>query len=259
MTLRLNDIFMLPQSALVGDKRIPKTMLVSQAALTNHEQKTLDKAKRIEYFAKVQKSTTRIPGYVDEERDIPSIIFLHAELASGAQAFMEVARLVHKCFPNPTVMVLESGNLMCITVAITRKSHVEKGATVIEAVETTGAFELDDPAYKGLVEELAFNRLPQDNLWSYLQALAWNVRLSRTVEALGFYPRCVSEKRAQMNGLIENFDCVRSELKAISDQRKDKDTSLNDSAKLRMEMKRLKKKQAEIVSEIKELCDGDSR
>lgn len=256
MTLRMNDIFELPGAALAGDKRIPKTMLVQQAALTKHEQKVLDKAKRIEHFATVQKSTTRIQPYIDEERDVQGIIFLHCEMAGGTQAFMELARLVHKCFPNPTVMVSEAGDEVCVTVAITRKSHAEKGATVIEAVESTGAFELDDPAYNGLVKALSFDRLPQDSLWSYLQALAWNVRLSRTVETLGFYPRCESGKRARMNALIECFDGVRGELKTISDQRKDKDVSLNDSAKLRMEMKKLEKKRAEIISEIKELCNG---
>lgn len=256
MTLRLNDIFALPSAALAGDKRIPKTMLVSQAALTKHEQKVLDKAKRIEHFATVQKSTTRIQPFVDEVRDVQGIIFLHCEMAGGTQAFMELARLVHKCFPNPTVMVSEAGDQVCVTVAITRKSHAEKGATVIEAVESTGAFALDDSAYVGLIEALAFDRLPQDSLWSYLQALAWNVRLSRTVETLGFYPRCEPGKRAQMNVLIERFDNVRSELKTISDQRKDKDVNLNDSAKLRMEIKKLEKRQAEIVSEIKELCNG---
>jgi hypothetical protein len=256
MTLRLNDIFELPSAALAGDKRIPKTLLVQQAALTKHEQKVLDKAKRIEHFATVQKSTTRIQPYVDEDRDVQGIIFLHCEMAGGTQAFMELARLVHKCFPNPTVMVSEAGDHVCITVAITRKSHAEKGATVIEAVESTGAFALDDPAYAGLIEALVFDRLPQDSLWSYLQAFAWNVRLSRTVETLGFYPRCELGKRTQMNALIERFDNVRSELKTISDQRKDKDVSLNDSAKLRMEMKKLEKRQAEIVSEIKELCNG---
>ena len=59
MSMRWNDIFQLPDAALAGDKRVPKTMLVAQAALTKHEQKTLDKMRRLEHFATATKATTR--------------------------------------------------------------------------------------------------------------------------------------------------------------------------------------------------------
>lgn len=99
-----NGILHLPDAALAGCRRIPKTVLVKQAMLTKTEQRRLDKVARLEHFATVQKSTTRIPPYEDDERNVQSVVFLRCEMAAGTMAVAEVAELVHKCFPNPTVL-----------------------------------------------------------------------------------------------------------------------------------------------------------
>ncbi|MDO4851139.1 MAG: hypothetical protein Q4A93_04690 [Actinomycetota bacterium] len=98
MSTRWNDIFQLPEAALAGNKRVPKTMLAAQAVLTKHEQKTLDKMRRLERFATATKSATRILPRVDDELDIQSVIFLRCEMADTSQAVAEVAHLLHKCF-----------------------------------------------------------------------------------------------------------------------------------------------------------------
>ena len=126
-----NGILRLPEAALAGCRRIPKTVLVKQAMLTKTEQKRLDKVARLEHFATVQKSTTRIPPYEDDERNVQSVVFLRCEMTAGTMAVAEVAELVHKCFPNPTVLLVEAGGCACISVALTRRSQAEQGATVV--------------------------------------------------------------------------------------------------------------------------------
>lgn len=133
-----NGILRLPEAALAGCRRIPKTVLVKQAMLTKTEQKRLDKVARLEHFATVQKSTTRIPPYEDDERNVQSVVFLRCEMTAGTMAVAEVAELVHKCFPNPTVLLVEAGGCACISVALTRRSQAEQGATVVDRVESTG-------------------------------------------------------------------------------------------------------------------------
>ena len=103
-----NGILRLPEAALAGCRRIPKTVLVKQAMLSKTEQKRLDKVARLEHFATVQKSTTRIPPYEDDERNVQSVVFLRCEMTAGTMAVAEVAELVHKCFPNPTVLLVEA-------------------------------------------------------------------------------------------------------------------------------------------------------
>ena len=75
---------------------------------------------------------------------------------------------MHKCFPNPTVLLVEAGGCACISVALTRRSQAEQGATVVDRVESTGAFDLGRPEYADFLGALAFGRLSQGDLWEYL-------------------------------------------------------------------------------------------
>lgn len=256
MSMRMNDIFKLPEKALAGDRRIPKTKLIEQATLTKHEQKVLDKVKRLEHFATVQKSTTRMLPTVDEERDIQGVIFLRCEMAGSSEAYAEVGRLLHKCFPNPTVILFDGGSSCCVSVSITRRSHAERGGTVIEAIESSGSFEKASIAYADFLGSLSFDMLSQEDQFRYLESMAWSVRLSRTIPALGFYPSCPVGSRQRLVEAIGKYEALNSSVREIEEKRRDKEISLNDAAKLRMELKKAKKECDSVAQEIKEICNG---
>lgn len=256
MSTRWNDIFQLPDTALAGDKRVPKTMLVQQAALTKHEQKTLDKMRRLEHFATATKATTRILPRVDDERDIQSVIFLRCEMAGTSQAVAEVAHLVHKCFPNPTVIMQDVGDKICVSVSLTRKSHAERGATVMEMVESTGLFDAKTPEWQPFLDTIAYPRLPQGDLYEYLRAMAGNVMLSRAIDALGFYPQVRASDQERILALVNRYDVMRSEVRQLYEQRKMPEVTLNESAKLRIRIRKAENQQNAILDEIKELCNG---
>lgn len=253
-----NDIFKLPDAALAGNRRIPKTVLVKQAMFTKTEQKRLDKVARLEHFATIQKSTTRIPPYEDDGRNVQSIVLLRCEMAVGSMAVAEVAELVQKCFPNPTVLLIEAGGHACVSVALTRKSQTEQGATVVDRIESTGLFDPGDPAYAGFLGALAFSSLSQDDLWVYLLGLARAVTLSRAIAGLGFYPRCRAQDQERLIVRVADYDRASAEVKRLREQRRSKDVTLNESAKLRMRMKEEERRLAAIADEIKEVCDGRS-
>lgn len=251
-----NGILRLPDAALAGDRRIPKTVLVKQAMLTKTEQKRLDKVACLEHFATVQKSTTRIPPYEDDEHDVQSIIFLRCEMAAGTMAVAEVAELVHKCFPNPTVLLIEANGRTCVSVALTRKSQAEHGATVVDRIESTGAFDPDRPEYADFLDTLAFGRLSQGDLWEYLLDMARAVALSRAIGGLGFYPSCPAQDREKLIVLTSRYEELGASIKRLRERRRSKDITLNESAKLRMEMKEEERRQRAVADEIKEICNG---
>ena len=251
-----NGILRLPDAALAGCRRIPKTVLAKQAMLTKTEQKRLDKVARLEHFATVQKSTTRIPPYEDDERNVQSIVFLRCEMASGSMAVSEVAELAHKCFPNPTVLLIEAGGRACVSVALTRKSQTEQGATVVDRIESTGAFDPDRPEYADFLGALAFDQLSQGDLWEYLLDLSRAVTLSRAIGDLGFYPRCLAQDWEKLIALTARYDELGASVKRLKEQRRSKDITLNESAKLRMEMKEEERRLKAIANEIKEICNG---
>ena len=254
-----NGILRLPEAALAGCRRIPKTVLVKQAMLTKTEQKRLDKVARLEHFATVQKSTTRIPPYEDDERNVQSVVFLRCEMTAGTMAVAEVAELVHKCFPNPTVLLVEAGGCACISVALTRRSQAEQGATVVDRVESTGAFDPGRSEYADFLGALAFGRLSQGDLWEYLVDLSRTVALSRAIGGLGFYPVCPARDREKLIALTSRYDEMGASVKRRKEQRRSKDITLNESAKLRMEMKEEERRLRAVADEIKEICNGRSR
>lgn len=256
MSTQWNDIFQLPEAALAGSKRVPKTMLTSQAALTKHEQKTLDKMRRLEHFATATKGTTRMLPRVDDERDIQSVIFLRCEMAGTSQAVAEVANLIHKCFPNPTVIMQDVGDKICVSVSLTRKSHAERGATVVEAVESTGLFDARAAAWQPFLDAIAYPRLPQGDLYEYLRAMAWDVMLARAIDALGFYPQARGGNQERILVLVNRYDSLRSELRRLYDERNEQDVTLNESAKLRMRIRKAENQRDAVLNEIKELCHG---
>lgn len=251
-----NGILRLPDATLAGDRRIPKTVLAKQAMLTKTEQKRLDKVARLEHFATVQKSTTRIPPYMDEEHDVQSIVFLRCEMATGTMAVAEVAELVHKCFPNPTVLLIEAGGRACVSVALTRKSQAEKGAMVVDRIESTGAFDPGRPEYANFLSALAFGRLSQGDLWEYLLDMSRAVALSRAIGGLGFYPSCPARDRERLIVLTSRYDELGASVKRLKEQRRSRDITLNESAKLRMEMKEEERRLKAVADEIKEICNG---
>lgn len=256
MSTRWNDIFQLPEAALAGNKRVPKTMLTTQAALTEHEQKTLDKMRRLEHFATATKGTTRMLPRVDDERDIQSVIFLRCEMAGTSQAVAEVAHLLHKCFPNPTIIMQEVGDQTCVSVALTRKSHAERGATVIDCIESTGLFEEKANEWQPFLDCLAFDRLPQDDLFAYLEAIAGNVMLSRAIDALGFFPRVKPSEQERILVLVNRYDSLRSDVNRLHEQHRSPGMTLNETARLRMQIRKAENQRDAVLNEIKELCHG---
>lgn len=254
MSIRWNDIFKLPGAALAGDALIDAKVLATQAGLTKHEQKTLDKVRRLEHFASVQKSTARILPRIDDERNIQSIIFLRCEMVDSSQAVAEVAHLLHKCFPNPTIVMQEAGDKVCLSVSLMRKSLAEQGATVVEHVESTGLFRSKATEWQSFLTGLGFEHLPQEDLLAYLQAIAGKVMLSRAIDALGFYPQARPENHMQILVLVKRYDSLRIEINKLYIERRGSDVTLNESAKLKIRIREMEKQRDAILAEIKELC-----
>ena len=254
MSVRWEDILRLPEAAYAGGRRVPKTVLTSRAMLTRHEQRMLDKMGRLEHFATVAKGTAQVLPRVDEEYDIQSVIFLRCEMRGDSQAVAEVARLLHGCFPNPTVILQEAGDRIAVSVALTRRSHAERGATVVCDVEPTGLFDPDDERYAPFLDSLAFERLPQDDLLSYVDAMASRVRLSQAIDALGFYPACMPADRDRLLSLVSEYEREQAEVDALVAARRGRDVSPNDSARMRMDIRKKEQMTAGTLAEIEHLC-----
>ena len=249
-----NNILELPPSALTGGKRLPKTVLIEQAGLTKSEQKVLNKIGCIEHFATVQKSTTRIPPFIDATQNIQSIVFLRCETRES-KAYGEISRLLHKCFPNPTVILFEGIGDICISIAKTRNSLSEKGEIVVDTIETTSPMNPHAIEIIPFFHSLSFKNLPQENLMIYLEEMMWNINLSHTIESIGFFPKCPIHRRAELNKRLEIQIDINKEVERLSDLRRaNKNLTLNESAQLRIKEHHLKQELINAIDSVKEIC-----
>lgn len=253
MSVEWNDIFRLPPAALAG-RRVPKAALLRNARLTRLEQRALDKISLIEHWATVQRSSTRIPPHVDEERDIQAVVFLRCELTGRSAAYAELSRVIHPCFPNPTVLLFENGGEVCLSCAVTRMSQAERGATVVEDVTSTGGFDPADPLYAALLADLALNRMPRGDLYEYVRELSWLLRLGRLTGSLGFYPSCAPAQRVRLLELSSERDELVARRNTIAEQRRSRDLTLNETAKLRIEQREVEGRAERLLEEINEIC-----
>ena len=106
---------------------------------------------------------------------------------------------------------------------------------------------------------LAFGRLSRSDLWEYLLDLSRAVALSRAIGGLGFYPACPARDREKLIVLTSRYDELGASVKRLKEQRWSKDITLNESAKLRMEMQEEERRLRAVADEIKEICNGRSR
>ena len=194
MTVSWNDILKLPEGALAGERRVPKTQLAEQARLAKAPAasvKLLDKLRDIRFFASLNKSNSRILPVKNDAYDIESVIFLTCGLNSTT-GIAEALRMVHGCFPNPTVILAEgfANPGIAVSAALRRKNLAEHGAFVTERISSSGLFKVENPEYAPFLERLSFAMLPQTTLMDYLIALGDRTLLARSVKALGFYPVC---------------------------------------------------------------------
>lgn len=258
MTLSWNDILKLPEACLAGDKRIPKTQLVEQAKLAKASAasiKLFDKLRDIRFFASLTKTNSHVQPVKNDGYDIESVIFLTCGLNSTT-GISEALRMVHGCFPNPTVMLAEghANPGIALSIALRRKNLAEHGAFVTERVYASGLFDAGKTEYVPYLERLAFSTLPQTTLLDYLVALGDRTLLARSVKALGFYPICKDADADLLMGHVKSMNELTSKIGELKDARKSKDATLAGTTKLRVEMRKLEQQRESVMDEVKEIC-----
>ena len=258
MTVSWNDILKLPEGALAGARRVPKTQLAAQARLAKAPAasvKLLDKLRDIRFFASLNKSNSRILPVKNDAYDIESVIFLTCGLNSTT-GIAEALRMVHGCFPNPTVILAEgfANPGIAVSAALRRKNLAEHGAFVTERISSSGLFKVENPEYAPFLERLSFAMLPQTTLMDYLIALGDRTLLARSVKALGFYPVCKDSDVDLLMGHVKAMNALTSKINELNDARKSKDATLADTTKLRIEMRKLEQQRESVMDEIKEIC-----
>jgi len=248
-----NTVLKLPQPALLPPKKIDKTVLVAQGALTKKQQKLLDSVERVTLFASVQKSTTHVNNYRDETYQLESFPILKCELR-GTSNSTDLIEILHGLFPNPTMLLIEVGEFIAVSVALTRKSIAEHGVMVVDEQATSRYFELGEQIYQDFIQALGFDCAPQENLLEFVKHYIRLIRLSRYVKTLGFYPVVPKGNEQVFFEMIRQYESCSQEIARIQGERQG--APLRIAAKLRVSLDDAEKQQLELSNRIKEYCNA---
>ena len=67
---------------------------------------------------------------------------------------------------------------------------------------------------------------------------------------------CAKQDYERLEGLVARRDALASQVEDTKRRRRDRELTLNESACLRMELKKLEKELGQTTDEIKEICNG---
>ena len=254
--MRWDEVLCLPTASLTGDKPVHKTMLVSQGGLTTTEQKLLKQFSRLGLYATVSRQNARIAAVQSDDHDIASVIYLRCELVRAA-GFGELAGVLHKVFPNPVVLLFEEpGGKVGVSVSLKRKSLAERGAVVVERIETARLFDPTERAYADYLADIRHAALPQSDLLAYVSALCDRTAKAAAIASIGQYPRCKDADTSQLMALLAHLRDSQSEINVLRLQYRDKEATLAESSRLRIALKKKEREHDKLATEIKELCNG---
>lgn len=259
-----NERLNLPDATLQGNA-IPTAVLIRQGRLTKKEQKTLAHMEALSLIATMTKANTGILPVMDGTHDIQAVLYFDCAIRDWSHADA-VAAIVHKVFPNPTVVLMRAddttgygltGGLdggFKISVGLKRNSLVEHGATVVESVETTGLLDPWDDGAEELLDALAYERLPQRDLLDLVHGMQDAVLYANVSGRLGFFPRSNPVRREAVRGALVQLKELDREIARLRAKRRDRDTAIGESSRLRVVESGKTEETRAIVERIKELC-----
>lgn len=255
MPIEWNQYLRLPEMTL-QDKRIPRTVFADRVKASKKEQKTIACLKELRSYAIIVKSNTGILPHVDDVHDIQAVIYLDCLLDAWPHAG-ELAAILHRAFPNPTVLLMRTVNPLdgrMLSVALKRKSLAEAGVVVVEAVDSTGVLDPMESGTAAFWNMIGYDRLPQNDLLDYVHGMQDAILFHNARPRLGFTPKPGLARRQEIRDDLVRLQQLDTEIRRLQVKRRDKDTTFGESAEIRVLESGKKEEAQTIVDHIKELC-----
>ncbi|CAN7698085.1 DUF4391 domain-containing protein [Acidovorax sp. LjRoot118] len=177
----------LPASCKV-DQRIPKKMLIENAAPTAADKRLLNEGiAQIKWVAALKPNTVGVPDYRDEEREYLEVAVLSIA-TRGANSVAEheadaatsdsparpantarLAELVHRAVPYPLMLLLATPQRLHLSLAHKRWAQNEAGKVVLDSEVATIDLAGDLSPAHPFIQSLALARQPQATLMALYQ------------------------------------------------------------------------------------------
>lgn len=241
----------LPSEARV-DQRVPKKLLLEQAALTAADHRLIQQGlDSLTWIAALKPATVGVPVYVDQVREYLEIAVVAAVLRTGAKP-ARLVELIHRAIPYPLLLVVEQEGAAALSLAPKRRSEAETGQVVVEAVETTPLLRPESPT----AEEAAFlahvplAAQPRRDLHALYEGWRGCVTALAAARVTGSYVLAAApEQAAARRALLDEHHSLRRETDRLRAQAI-KEMQLNRRVELNLEIRRLEGRIRQLQAEL---------
>lgn len=168
----LIDALGLPPASRV-DQRIPKKLLAENGAPTAADRKLIqDGIEEATWIAAIKPANSAIPEYRDNARnylELSALTVSTRQIEPGTARWLRLAELIHRAIPYPVVLVLESQDVVSLSLAHIRSAQNEAEKTVLDGDLLMASFDAPSPDQHAFLTALALNQQPRTDLQALYQ------------------------------------------------------------------------------------------
>lgn len=186
--MNILELFNIPNKAQINRKIFIKDIL-NRLELSSRDKRIFEKnISNIYVKGILNESTTNIWSYVDDTYYYKEIIIFYITLKDITKVSF-INEQLQKVFPNPIFIFYEFNNKYAISIALKRLNKLEKGKTVIEEIQLSNFFELDDKH----IQLLNKHSYDFNNLKNYYENFNNLVATEEIVNLTGIVPTTIDE------------------------------------------------------------------
>ncbi|MCE5421176.1 MAG: DUF4391 domain-containing protein [Acidithiobacillus sp.] len=241
----------LPPGARV-DRRVPKALLVEYGAPTAADKRRINEGiEAVQWVATLKPSTIGVPAFRDEVREYLEINVLSVALRAGAKA-ARLAELIHRAVPYPVFLLMAEGTRLTLSLAHTRWSQGEAGATVLDgepiAVAVTEAE--TDGLLSSFCQALSLARQPRADLYQLYQGWIDTLLALKAAAVTGRFavPTSADQAAARCEALRE-CDRLDTEIARLR-KAAEKERQVPRQVELNLELKRAEAARAAALKRL---------
>ena len=231
--MNILELFNIPNKAQ-ADRRIFVKDILARLELSSRDKQSFEKTVGTVHVKGIlNESTSNIWSYVDDTYYYKEIIIFYVVLKDITKIAF-VNEQLQKVFPNPIVIFYEFGNKYAISTALKRLNKLEKGKTVIEEIQLSDFFELDDKHIR-LLNKHSYNF---NNLRNYYEGFNNLVATEELVDLTGVVPELIDETAKAKSIKIKQ---LLRQKKELEEAYKEAD-SMQERVSIHMKIKEIDKK-----------------
>lgn len=231
--MNILELFNIPNKAQ-ADRRIFVKDILARLELSSRDKQSFEKTiGTVHVKGILNESTSNIWSYVDDTYYYKEIIIFYVVLKDITKIAF-VNEQLQKVFPNPIVIFYEFGNKYAISTALKRLNKLEKGKTVIEEIQLSDFFELDEKH----IQLLNKHSYDFNNLKNYYESVNNLVATEELVDLTGVVPEIIDETAKVKSTKIKQ---LLRQKKELEDAYKEAD-SMQERMTIHMKIKEIEKK-----------------